>query len=815
MELNVEQSKLVEAEPNGIALIKGIAGSGKTTVALHRALFLHRNYCQDPTDRILLVTYNRTLVNYLMYIYEKVEEKYHEYYANIFSDNEDKVDILTIDQIIYHYFLNNIKEPDLTPLYDNEKSMKILRECVSEVKKKYSKVNVFDYNDTFLMDEIKWIKACNYLELEEYQNVDRLGRTRAHSDDTPQKLPKNSLTRRAIYDLMRYFDLRLRESGFIDPRDMAIRALEHARVNPQKPYKHIIVDEGQDLTRVQLEFLKTLYRDDKGTSFTFITDTAQSIYSQAWLVKGRSFSSVGIDISGRSNSLSKNYRTSTQISQAAYSLLEKDSEITESENYVPPSLLDQQGQHPILKSFNEERAETEFVLKEVQKLLNTNYSCADIAIIARMKRQLDCIRDSFEQAGIPSTIITTAKTSFKDNAISMLSMHAIKGLEFRVVFIIGLNNDVIPYKPSQNIAQEFQETNDRKLLYVGMTRAMELLYLSYWGSPSKFLKDINPKFLRLNPGSRVRYPSKVSVDDYIHKEKIRQTYTPEEEVRQWMIHELIETYRYPKDLIDIEYKVNVFSKMGSVDIVVNTHQAGIMAPFIMIETKAPGIEIKEGLEQLKSYMTVSPSAQYGVITNGSEFIVIDHNQEPLDDLPAFHQSMLPSGGEIYNYLDLKSKNRCTIRLDCDSPDRVVIEKDKLFKDYSGQNVIKIPVFQKVAAGSPHLMNDLAEGYFCLPSEWFVGKSDIFIVEVKGDSMKDADINDGDMVVVEKRDEAKNRDIVVVAMGDESVIKRYTPMGETVLLISENEEYEPIHIKHEQAHILGVTLGVIKGKVARS
>lgn len=63
MDLNVEQSKLVEADPNGLALIKGIAGSGKTTVALHRALFLHRNYCNNPDDRILLATFNRTLVN--------------------------------------------------------------------------------------------------------------------------------------------------------------------------------------------------------------------------------------------------------------------------------------------------------------------------------------------------------------------------------------------------------------------------------------------------------------------------------------------------------------------------------------------------------------------------------------------------------------------------------------------------------------------------------------------------------------------------------------------------------------------------------
>jgi len=67
-----------------------------------------------------------------------------------------------------------------------------------------------------------------------------------------------------------------------------------------------------------------------------------------------------------------------------------------------------------------------------------------------------------------------------------------------------------------------------------------------------------------------------------------------------------------------------------------------------------------------------------------------------------------------------------------------------------------------------LANAFAESSrLCLPSEWFIGKSDIFIVEVKGDSMKDADINDGDMVVLEKRDEAKNRDIVVVAMGDET------------------------------------------------
>lgn len=52
MELNLEQTKPVEAEPKGYALIKGIAGSGKTTIALHRALFLHRNFCFDASEKV-------------------------------------------------------------------------------------------------------------------------------------------------------------------------------------------------------------------------------------------------------------------------------------------------------------------------------------------------------------------------------------------------------------------------------------------------------------------------------------------------------------------------------------------------------------------------------------------------------------------------------------------------------------------------------------------------------------------------------------------------------------------------------------------
>jgi len=411
MNLNLEQTKLIEAEPNGISLIKGIAGSGKTTIALHRALFLHRHYCSDPADRVLLATFNRTLINYLQCIYEEIEKEYGEYYANIFSDAEDKVDILTIDQIIYHYYNENIAESNLKPLYNHKTAMQILMESLRSLPAQYRDISIIrDAN--FVMDEITWIKSCNYLHAEEYQKVDRLGRTKTVTDETPQRLPKDSKVREGIFELMIDFDSRMRESGYLHPREMAVKALEHARENNPVAYKHIIIDEGQDLSRVQIEFLKTIYDDGQGASFTFITDVAQSIYSSAWLVKGRSFTSVGLDVQGRSNSLAKNYRTSTQVAQAAYSLIENDSFITENENFVPPALLDQQGEYPVLKSFKTDREEAEYVAKEVKSLLKQGYKPKDIAIIARMKKQLGCVKECFEEFGLPGVMITTSEELF-------------------------------------------------------------------------------------------------------------------------------------------------------------------------------------------------------------------------------------------------------------------------------------------------------------------------------------------------------------------------------------------------------------------
>lgn len=104
MQLNLEQKKLIQMDPSGHLLIKGVAGSGKTTVAVHRIPYLMNHHCHEKDDKILLVTFNKTLLNYIKYLYDKVENTDFQIGMPELMANEVHVDIKTIDSIVYSYF---------------------------------------------------------------------------------------------------------------------------------------------------------------------------------------------------------------------------------------------------------------------------------------------------------------------------------------------------------------------------------------------------------------------------------------------------------------------------------------------------------------------------------------------------------------------------------------------------------------------------------------------------------------------------------------------------------------------------------------
>jgi repressor LexA len=118
----------------------------------------------------------------------------------------------------------------------------------------------------------------------------------------------------------------------------------------------------------------------------------------------------------------------------------------------------------------------------------------------------------------------------------------------------------------------------------------------------------------------------------------------------------------------------------------------------------------------------------------------------------------------------------------------------------------IPVVGNVAAGEPILAEENIEDYYEVPSV-IGGEGDDYILKVRGDSMKDAGILEGDFVVVRPADEAANGEIVVALLGDEATVKRFYRERNAIRLEPENEAHEPI--RTQEAELLGKVIGVFR------
>ena len=641
MRLNDEQKRIIENKPKGHVLVKGVAGSGKTTVAVHKIPFLLKDYCYENDDKVLFITYNKSLINYAKYIYEEIERNKEEEQLSLGiyeSGDKDKLFIETIDNIIFKYFILNTRNKNLKVANDSQVT-KALLEAITFVGKSYKNVNLLDKkNIKFVKEEIRWMKSCNYTDIEEYQNVDRIGRISNNNIESPHKLRKNSEIRQAIFEVMLQYNENLKKCNLVDEQDVSLMALSQVQNKVEEKYTHIIVDETQDLTRVQLEFIKTLYMNRSYSSMLFVSDTAQSIYPDAWLVKGRSFTSIGLDMKGKSTALYKSYRTTIQIAYAAYSLIADDKNIIEEDNFVKPSLIDKQGVYPVYRGFKNKILEADYVTKIIKDEFINQYNYKDIAIISRFKSQLKEIKSYLEKNNIPyKEIENNDELDFSDDCVKLITMHFVKGLEFKVVMMVGLNDKYMPLKSFANEFEDsdFMESIDRRLFYVGMTRATEQLFLTSDGNPSKFIKDISCKYLRINSKSNFRKLHRINIDEYLFAYKIDDIYSKEEITRQWIISELIKRYGYPKDLIDVEVKINIETKAETIDVVVYGYESNDKVPFIFIKTNGLGVGCERGISKLKEYMCNYDTVRYGIVTDGNEIVIINNDLEEVYDIPCF------------------------------------------------------------------------------------------------------------------------------------------------------------------------------------
>jgi repressor LexA len=130
---------------------------------------------------------------------------------------------------------------------------------------------------------------------------------------------------------------------------------------------------------------------------------------------------------------------------------------------------------------------------------------------------------------------------------------------------------------------------------------------------------------------------------------------------------------------------------------------------------------------------------------------------------------------------------------------------------TGDDVHRLPLVGEIAAGGPLLADENVEDYLAVPEPLSRGGEE-FLLRVKGESMVDAGILDGDIVVVQRQDTARNGDIVVALAGDdesadEATVKRFFREDGRIRLQPENAALEPIYARHVQ--VLGKVVGVMR------
>lgn len=124
-------------------------------------------------------------------------------------------------------------------------------------------------------------------------------------------------------------------------------------------------------------------------------------------------------------------------------------------------------------------------------------------------------------------------------------------------------------------------------------------------------------------------------------------------------------------------------------------------------------------------------------------------------------------------------------------------------------VVQVPVVGQVAAGTDVLAEELVEEVLPLPAD-LTGGGRLFALRVRGDSMRDAGILDGDLLVVRSQVEAPPGSIVVAGIpGEEATVKRYEPKGATIVLRPENPAYEPIVLPADEVRLYGRVVSVLR------
>lgn len=461
--LHPSQRTLVNKDFNGEVKVTGGAGTGKTVAAIHRLKYLVDKY--DYNRNILFATYTNALKRNLEDQIGKL---------NIDSSQYDLSTIDAMAQKLGRSFGILSENSTITEL-SNSISSKDVWEKVLETE-----VSSFDVD--FLIDEANQI--LYYYDLTDrraYFNQTRFGRG----------TPITRKQRLEVWKLFEKYKEYKSENEIIDRYELFNKVAAYLNENPEKrPYQHVVLDEVQDCSNVEVRFIRSLA--DEGENDLFLVgDPYQSIYGKKVV-----FSQAGVNIRGRrSKKLKVNYRTTEEIKKYAISALKGvtysnfDGEEENLHGYV--SIF--HGKVPLYQTFDSKNDEHEFILKRIREITESksNVSLSNVVIATRTKESYREIMSQLHNAEID--YFDVRDETGNRNGVHLCTFHSLKGLEYKAVILADVNDRTCPQKPFgyQDWSEEKKENyinSEKSLLYTAMTRAILDLSITGIGSKSEFIE---------------------------------------------------------------------------------------------------------------------------------------------------------------------------------------------------------------------------------------------------------------------------------------------------------------------------------------
>ncbi len=457
--LHPAQRQLVEKDYNGPVRISGSAGTGKTIVALHRAVYLAKN---NPNARVLLTTFSDALASALRIKIRRL----------IFNEPRvsERLEVHSIGSIGKRLYSLNLGAPQIA-------SEEMVKQLISEAS---SRTAEHKFSLHFLASE--WDQVVDAWQLqswEDYRDVRRLGRKTRLSEEK----------RAVLWSIFEQVMARLRARDLLTESQLFTQLANHLSHPDHRPYDHVIVDEAQDISVSQLRFLAALGAGRVNGIF-FTGDLGQRIFQQPF-----SWKALGIEIRGRSATLKINYRTSHQIRSQADKLLAP--EISDVDGNIESrrgTISVFNGPKPTISVFNTQTEENMAVANWINNLKQDGVKPEEMGIFVRSYKELDRATKVCSLSNMPFQILDSTIETIRGK-VTISTMHLAKGLEFRAVVVMACDDEVIP--SMERIEQVAEDTDldevyntERHLLYVACTRARDYLLVTGTLPASEFIDDL-------------------------------------------------------------------------------------------------------------------------------------------------------------------------------------------------------------------------------------------------------------------------------------------------------------------------------------